>query len=252
MSWQCPYCETVNQDAVPVCTVCDRIAPVIESFLSLEEIEHAREYAETLSEINRHESSGEYNKMLESALKAIASYQQNDIAVNKAQLAIKLDFQTKIKKQLLAIIDKSISEENFLLAVTSIQIWKTLKFDTETIKDKKDLVQTRFDEQKFMKKVNYDVTEALLMGDFNKGLEIIDKSLLKYPENKPLTELRNKMQSGISLKNEHTKKLAKPFKKQLLSVERPKTTTPTMAAEKKSLPTPQTRKFPKVKRNNNT
>ena len=77
MSWQCPYCETVNQDAVPICTVCERVAPVVESFLSLEQIDHAREYEELLSSVYSYESEQDYDKMLESALKAASTFSQN-------------------------------------------------------------------------------------------------------------------------------------------------------------------------------
>ena len=247
MSWQCPYCETVNQDAVPVCTVCDRIAPVIESFLSLEEIEHAREYAEKLSDINKHESSGEYNKMLECALKAIASYQQNDIAVNKAQLAIKLDIEAKIKKRLLSIIDKSVSEANYLLADTTIKIWKALKFDSEAIKDKKDIVQLKLEEHTLVENVKSNLAEALLIGGFNNALEIIDKSLLKYPENKVFAEIRTKIQNAIDTNNEHAKNKSKPTKR-FPTIERVGLTVDTIEPKTEELSSTTKRRFPYVKR----
>ena len=73
MSWQCPVCETVNQDVTPVCTVCDSLAPVIESFLSLESIDNLREYNNKLDDIHRAEIEGDYDKMLDIASKAIAA-----------------------------------------------------------------------------------------------------------------------------------------------------------------------------------
>lgn len=84
MSWQCPNCETVNQDVTPVCTVCDHLAPVIDSFLSLEGIQLQTEYNAKLDEVYALESSGEYEQMLQTALEAISIYRENALAVGKA------------------------------------------------------------------------------------------------------------------------------------------------------------------------
>ena len=58
MSWQCAYCESGNQDAVPVCTVCDRLAPVVESYISLEKIECTTENNEKLDLVHQLENDG--------------------------------------------------------------------------------------------------------------------------------------------------------------------------------------------------
>ena len=122
MSWQCPTCETVNQDVTPVCTVCDTLAPVIESFLSLESIEDLREYNAKLDEVHRLEVACDFDAMLETALEAIAIYKENGLAVDKAKQALKKSNEVQLKIQLLTLLNSTIEKKNYLAANVIIHL----------------------------------------------------------------------------------------------------------------------------------
>ena len=126
MSWQCPTCETVNQDVTPVCTVCDTLAPVIESFLSLESIEDLREYNSKLDEVHRLEISGDYDRMLDVALEAIATYKENGIAVEKAKQALKKSNEIQLASQLATLLNSTIEKKNYLAATAVIRLIENL------------------------------------------------------------------------------------------------------------------------------
>lgn len=246
MSWQCPYCETVNQDAVPICTVCERVAPVVESFLSLEQIDHAREYEELLSDVYSFEAEQDYDKMLQTALKAASTFTQNDTAISKVHLAIKLAYEKKYQDYVLSKISENIECKNYATANAYISLWQNLKFDNALILSYIETVNAELNKASHEDKILRQVTDNILNGAFTEALTIIETELLTYKDSSELLDIRSKVQNLI--KNiehkEKTRKLPKPPKKSLGTTEPVIEASPTTDVKR----TPQ-RKFPKVKRN---
>ena len=135
MSWQCPTCETVNQDVTPICTVCDSIAPVIESYLSLEAIELLREYNEKLDSIHSLEVAGSYEAMLETAMEAISLYKENGLALDKAKHALIHLNNDKLKSQFSYMLKSEMEEKNYLFASVLIKLMDRLAIDTSVFLD---------------------------------------------------------------------------------------------------------------------
>lgn len=245
MSWQCPYCETVNQDAVPICTVCERVAPVVESFLSLEQIDHAREYEELLSEIYSFEAEQDYDKMLQAALKAASTFTQNDTAISKVHLAIKLAYEKKSKSYILSKIVQYTECNNYTLANTYVSLWQNLKFDNTLILSYIETINAGLNIASHKDQILRQVTNNILDGAFSEALTIIETELLTYKDATELLDLRSKVQNLI--KNvEHKEKIRKtpkPLRKSLEPVDSLVDVTPP-----KSVTTSTKRKFPKVKR----
>lgn len=241
MSWQCPYCETVNQDVVPICTVCERVAPVVESFLSLEQIDHAREYEELLSKVYSFEAEQDYEKMLQVALKAASTFTQNDTAISKVHLAIKLAYEKKSKDNILLKIAECIEGNNYTIANAYISLWQTLKFDNSLILSYVERINIELNRARHKDQILRHVTDNILNGAFSDALTIIETELLTYKDSTELLDLRSKVQNLI--KNieykEKTRKIPKPLKNRLGSVD---------SAEPKIVKAPTKRKFPKVKR----
>ena len=246
MSWQCPYCETVNQDAVPICTVCERVAPVVESFLSLEQIDHAREYEELLSDVYSFEAEQDYDKMLQVALKAASTFTQNDTAISKVHLAIKLAYEKKIKNYILSKIVEYTECNNYTMANAYVCLWQNLKFDNSLILSYIETINAELNIASHKDQILRQVTNDILNGAFSEALTTIETELLKHKDSTELLDLRSKVQNLI--KNiehkEKPRKLPKPPKKGLDKPEPIIDATPTPDVKR----TPQ-RKFPKVKRN---
>lgn len=246
MSWQCPYCETVNQDAVPICTVCERVAPVVESFLSLEQIDHAREYEELLSDVYTFEAEQDYDKMLQTALKAASTFTQNDTAISKVHLAIKLAYEKKFQDYILSKIAEFSERENYVIANAYICLWQNLKFDNSLILSYVETVNAELDRACHKDQILRQVTDNIFNGAFTDALTIIETELLSNKDSTELLDIRSKIQNLI--KNiEHKdkpRKLPKPLKRGLGSSEPIVDDSPPTDTKR----TPQ-RKFPKVKRN---
>lgn len=246
MSWQCPYCETVNQDAVPICTVCERVAPVVESFLSLEQIDHAREYEELLSDVYSFEAEQDYDKMLQAALKAASTFTQNDTAISKVHLAIKLAYEKKSKSYILSKIVQYTECNNYTLANTYVSLWQNLKFDNSLILSYIETINAGLNIAAHKDQILRQVTNNILNGAFSEALTIIETELLTYKDATELLDLRSKVQNLI--KNiehkEKPRKLPKSPKKGLGSPKPIIDASPSTDVRRTSQ-----RKFPKVKRN---
>lgn len=246
MPWQCTYCETVNQDAVPICTVCERIAPVVENFLSLEQIDHAREYEELLSDVYSFEAEQDYDKMLQAALKAASTFTQNDTAISKAHLAIKLSYEKNLQDYILSKIVEYTEGNNYTLANAYVSLWQNLKFDNSLILSYIETINAELNIASHKDQILRQVTNNILNGAFSEALTIIETELLTHKDATELLDLRSKVQNLI--KNiehkEKPRKLPKHPKKGLVSpepiIEAPPTTDVKRASQ---------RKFPKVKRN---
>lgn len=89
MSWQCPICKTTNSDFISVCPVCKKTAPVIEAYLTSESVRFLRQYNSKLDIVHRLEEEGDYQKMFDAAMEAMALYPDNNEAVEKAKIALR-------------------------------------------------------------------------------------------------------------------------------------------------------------------
>ncbi len=246
MSWQCPYCETVNQDAVPICTVCERVAPVVEAFLSLEQIDHAREYEELLSDVYSFEAEQDYGKMLQTALKAVSTFTQNDTAISKVHLAIKLAYEKKFQDDILSKIAEYTECNNYTIANAYISLWQHLKFDNSLILPYVETINGELNRVCHKDQILRQVTDNILNGSFSDALTIIETELLMHKDSTELLDIRSKVQNLI--KNveykEKPRKLPKPPKKSLGTSEPVIDASPTADIKRTSQ-----RKFPKVRRN---
>ncbi len=245
MSWQCPYCETVNQDAVPICTVCERVAPVVESFLSLEQIDHAREYEELLSSVYSYEADHDYDKMLESALKAASTFSQNDTAISKVRLAIKLAYEKKSQDYILSKIAEYTDYNNYTIANAYISLWQNLKFDKSLILSYVEKINVELNRACHIDQILKQVTDNILNGAFSDALTIIETELLTHIDSTELLDLRSKVQNLIKNIEYKAKprKLPKPLKKSLEAIG-----SSVDSADTKIAIAQTTRKFPRVKR----
>lgn len=258
MSWQCPICETVNQDVTPVCTVCDSLAPVIESFLSLESIEELREYNKKLDEIHRVEIKGDYERMLEIALDAIAIYKENGLAVEKAKQALKHLNEDMLKFQLSTLLNATIEKKNYLAATAVIRLIENLHLEISEFDLLKAEVKGQLAKEKAQLSKEREIDEILkssyrsiILLQLDEASEIVDKGLKKYPSSKLLQFRREEIKSLKILivelqKKAETKK--KPFNKPVhnpgkAEPAKPITTVPIISLGGKKT------KIPKVKRN---
>lgn len=247
MSWQCPYCENVNQDAVPICTVCERVAPVVESFLSLEQINHAREYEELLSEVYSSEASSDYENMLTAALKAASTFNQNDVAVSKIHLAVKLQYEKSLRDNLLENIKKQIEEGQYFDAQASIRLWHFFRFDNMLIVPFSEKVEKELAKLTRDKALKDEITQFIIDGNHSEALRVVETEILSNPDVPELKELRSKIQNIIKSteSTDKVRKIPKPPKREkdtkVIPTEKEGTTPTTLGCKHK--------KFPKVKRN---
>lgn len=249
MSWQCPTCETVNQDVTPICTVCDTLAPVIESFLSLEEIEIRREYNTKLDEVHRLEIEGDYEKMLQLALDAIAIYKENGLAVEKAKQALILNKDQQLKNELTLLLDSTIEKKNYLVASTIIRLIENFHLESPDIVSLKSEIKFQLDKEKEIDDILKESYKAIVIIQIDKALEIVDKGLEKYPSCKILQYRREEINSLKVLISEIHKKVEvkkKPFPKLLHRKNVIDPQTPTQPKDVISLDKRQ--KFPKPQR----
>lgn len=251
MSWQCAHCETVNQDVTPVCTVCDRLSPVVESYLSLEKIQRTTEYDEKLDLIHQLENDGKYEKMFEECLEAITLYQDNHLAIKKAKVALKKAQEKKEAKKLSDIIEKAIGTNLFYEAEYAIEVWEKLGFSKSTALDYKNEVAEHLARKKAVDDVVEKASQMVFNFRPNEALQEIESALLNYHSDEKLVDLRDRIklfitkQKAFVSENQAKKKFPIPV--------RPKTETPETVgspnAGSVSDLTTKKRKFPKVKRN---
>ncbi len=226
MSWQCPYCENVNQDAVPICTVCERVAPVVEAFLSLEQIDHAREYEDLISSVYSFEAESDYERMLETALKAASTFSQNDVAISKIHLAVELSNRKKIQDILLIKVKEYIELNQYIEAQPYVRLWLEFKLDRSLISYYSDIINEEIEKIEHEKIILKQVTEHILNGEFHDALTIIETELLTKEYSTELIELRTKVQNIIKTsenkgKKQNIPKVTKPPKKNPYKKDKP-------------------------------
>lgn len=194
MSWQCPYDETVNQDAVPYCTVCGRLAPVIESFLSLEQIENISLYNDKLDKVHQYEFNGQYENMLATALEAIRLYKENGLAVAKVRVAVKRILENDMAYKLIKLIDRSLDTHDFSIASNVAEIWETLLPDDARIKSYKiKISEAKEDERQITAEAeNLKQNNSNRQRKFPRPIRINTESVANVATHETLTTHKNK------------------------------------------------------------
>lgn len=217
MSWQCPTCETVNQDVTPLCTVCDSIAPVIESYLSLEAIELLREYNEKLDTVHSLEAAGRYEEMLDTAMEAIALYKENSLALDKAKHALIRLNNLKLKSQISALLNNAIEKKNYLTASTLFKLIDFFPIDSLEFSEIRTEVRSQLSRKNEIEKILDESYKAIIELDTSKALQIVEEGLSKFSSSKLLQFRRNDIKKLIeslgSLRksNEKRKSFPRPF-----------------------------------------
>lgn len=197
MSWQCPTCETVNQDVTPVCTVCDSIAPVIESYLSLEAIELLREYNEKLNSIHTLEASGDFEAMLDTAMEAIALYKENSLALDKAKHALIHLNNDKVRLQISTMLNTAMEKRDYLGASALFALMDSFPFDALEFSSVRTEVRNQLSRKNDIDKILNESYKAIIELDTTKALQIIDDGLSKYSSSELLQFRRDDIQKFI-------------------------------------------------------
>lgn len=251
MSWQCPTCETVNQDVTPVCTVCDSIAPVIESYLSLEAIELLREYNDKLDSIHSLEADGNYEAMLDTAMEAIALYKENSLALEKAKHALIHLNNTKLKSQISALLNNAMEKKNYHTASALFKLIDSFSIDVLEFSEIRTEVRNQLSRKNEINKILDESYRAIIELDTSRALQIVEDGLSKYSTSKLLQFRRDDIKKfigslrSIGKSEEKRKSFPRPPYKgtEPISTARDiSTDAPTIDSK------PAKRKFPKVKR----
>lgn len=251
MSWQCPTCETVNQDVTPVCTVCDSIAPVIESYLSLEAIELLREYNEKLDSIHSLEAVGNYEAMLNMAMEAIALYKENSLALEKAKHALIHLNSLKLKSKISVLLDSAIDKKNYLLAFTLLKLIDSFSIDALDFSDIRSEVRSQLSRKNEIDKILDESFKAIIELDTSRALQVVEEGLSKYSTSKLLQFRRDDIKKLIgSLSTFHKpEEKRKSFPRPPHKGTEPISTTRDVSTDVSIIDLkPIKRKFPKVKR----
>lgn len=201
MSWQCPICETVNQDVTPICTVCDHLAPVIQSYLSLEAIELSRKYNENLDIIHSLEAEGNYEMMFDTAMKAISIYKENGLALEKAKHALLHLNENKLKNQILGILNNFITEKNFALASVLFRLLDLLSIDIHELASLRVETENELFQESDIDKIIKRTYKAIVEIDTTEALQIVEEGILKYPKSESLQHQRDDIKHFISCLN---------------------------------------------------
>lgn len=206
MSWQCPTCETVNQDVTPVCTVCDNLAPVIQSFLSLEAIELSSEYNEKLEEVHRLQIAGEYDRMFDIALEAISIYKENGLAVEKAKQALKHISEEQLNSQLSTLLNSTIEKKNYLAATAIIRLIENFHLEVPDYVILKSEVKSQLLREKDIDEILKESYKAIITLELAKASDIVERGLKKYPSSKRIQFRRDDIRNLTSSINDLQKK----------------------------------------------
>lgn len=249
MSWQCVYCETINQDAVPVCTVCDRLAPVIESYLSLENIDCTIKYNEKLDLIHQLEENGEYEKMLETAVEAIALYKNNSLALKKAKEALKLIYEKLISQKLKKIIDIGFDSNQFDLVSGALNIWRELGLTSSIAQESENKLAWHLKNKKTIDETIYEVTQLILDYQPSEAERIIENVLDGYQTDGRLLNLRNKIRNFIQEQKRNNLKNVRKFPTSSKGNEKNNKVSSIISTEQPINLTSPRPKYPKIKRN---
>lgn len=206
MSWQCPICETVNQDITPVCTVCDNLAPVIESYLSLEAIERLRDYNEKLDVIHALEIEGRFEDMLDESLQAISLYKENGLALEKARHALTYLSRKKLTEQLQSSLNGAMGKRDYRLASVIINLADSLSLVEDAMNEVSGKIKTKvanIKEVDMYLKTSYD---ALIELDTNTALQVVEEGILKHTHSKRLKKRREDIKIFITKLNDSNRK----------------------------------------------
>lgn len=252
MSWQCAYCETVNQDAVPVCTVCDRLAPVVESYISLEKIECTTEYNEKLDLVHQLENDGEYEKMFDVAIEAIALYKDNLLAQKKAKFALKQMQEYKISKKLVDIINNAIRCHELNKVSCALDLWDEFNLCPTEVSEYKKIFAENIEKTKVIEEIITNVNKLIFNYQPLEAQQLIESVLPKFPTDERLLTLRDKVKIFVVKQNEYfdntqtRRKFPKPIRPKIEMND-----SHTVSSEESTIESPsKKRKLPKVKRNN--
>lgn len=213
MSWQCPTCETVNQDVTPVCTVCDSIAPVIESYLSLEAIEHLREYNEKLDSIHSLEASGDFEAMLDTAMEAIALYKENSLAIDKAKHALIHLNNEKVKSQISTMLNSALEKKNYHAASALLKLMEFFPIETLGFSDIRTEVRNQITRKNDIDEVLNESYKAIIQLDTTRALQIVEDGLSKYSSSKLLQFRRDDIKQLLNSLNAIKKPIGKSKQK---------------------------------------
>lgn len=251
MSWICPTCETLNQDITPVCTVCDSIAPVIESYLSLEAIELLREYNEKLDSIHSLEAVGDYEAMLDTAMDAIVLYKENSLALEKAKHALIHLNNTKLKSQISGLLNSAMERKDYLTASALLKLIDSFSIDALEFSEIRTEIHSQLSRKNEIDKILEESYEAIIELDTSRALQIVEEGLSKYSTSKLLQFRRDDIKKLIgslsSIKKPEDKR--KPFPR---PSHKGGETVPAIKESSAETPIidlkPSKRKFPKIKR----
>jgi tetratricopeptide (TPR) repeat protein len=251
MSWQCPYCETVNQDAVPVCTVCDRLSPVVESYLSLETIQHAKEYTEKLAQINEFELSGDFPNAISTALEAISVYEDNDVALQKLKEDTKMEVDMNMSSALSDMLSSAVESNEYSNADIVIKLWDKLGFPGESVNKFRSKIYETLTYKEQIRTIIKSATDSILALKPEDALERIEKALLSYPTDGQLKSYRDKIKQFVTeleVCKKNASKARKIYPKPATTSSDTSKDTTVSIEGKREETTSRKRKFPVVKR----
>ena len=197
MSWQCPICETVNQDVTPVCTVCDHLAPVVDSYLSLESIENLRDYNDKLEEVHLLEIAKDYSAMLDVSIQAMALYKDNDLAIEKARQAMTKLQASQLEDQVIAILGSAIDKKNLNLAQAIIKIADSFGISSDKFEELKKDTKKKVSRKKDVDDILHQSFLAIIDLNTELALKIVEEGLLIHTASKRLQARRTEIQTFI-------------------------------------------------------
>lgn len=254
MSWQCPICETVNQDVTPVCTVCDHLAPVVDSYLSLESIETLREYNDKLEGVHSSEIAKDYSAMLDMAIQAMALYKDNDLAIEKARQAITKLQASHLEGQIIAMLESAIDKKNLNLAQGIIKIADSFGIPSDKFEELKKDIKKKLSRKKDVDEILHQSFLAIIDLNTELALKIVEEGLIIHTASKRLQVRRTEIQTFIQNLNDwKVGKQAKPLRPPInprpnSSKDKEKKEGKDDNRESKKIETGK-RKFPKIKIN---
>lgn len=251
MSWQCPTCETVNQDVTPVCTVCDSLAPVIESYRSLEAIELLREYNEKLDIIHSLEATGNYETMLDTAMEAVALYKENGLALDKAKHALIHLNNRKLKSEISVLLYNAVEKKNYHIVSALLKLIDSFSIDDLDCSDIRADVRSQLSRKNEIDNILNDSYKAIIELDISRAMQIVDDGLSKYSSSKLLQfrkdDIKKLIDSLSSIRKSEEKR--KPYPRPSHKGSEPITTSIDTLGETSIIDLkPSKRKFPKIKR----
>lgn len=210
MSWQCPVCETVNQDITPICTVCDHLAPVVDAYLSLESIETLRNYNDKLAQVHSLEINKDYSTMLELAIQAMALYKDNGLAIEKAQQAITKLQERQLEGRLTSVLKSAIEGKNLNLTQGIIKVLELFEISTDKIEELKIDLRKKLSRKRDVDSILHQSFLAIIDLKVELALKIVEEGLLVHTASKRLQERRGEIQRFIQNLNDRKERKPQP------------------------------------------